>query len=137
MSQNVHHMLTIINFRSDLIFQFSTFSSCCIYYYVSYFCMLWCYVTGVASIGPVGPGLHFISKNEKNKTSKLVIKNEGLGRVGSTIGSTTSRRASECTIKLHCFQKILCKSKCRIKACHIARVSVLVFIFTTVPNCFK
>jgi len=30
--------------------------------------------TGIA---PIGQGLHFISKNEKNKTSKFAIENEG------------------------------------------------------------
>ena len=37
---------------------------------------------GVAPIGPVGPGLHFISENEKNKTSKFAIKLKGGGVVG-------------------------------------------------------
>ena len=36
--------------------------------------------TGVT---PIGPGLHFISKNEKNKKSKFAIKNEGVSTQGS------------------------------------------------------
>ena len=43
---------------------------------------------------------------------------------------SSSIKASECTIQLHCFQKCLCESKYRIRACHIARESVLVFMFS-------
>jgi len=44
----------------------------------------------VAPIGPIGAGLHFIPNNEKNKTSKFLIKMKG---VGSTIESPNSIRA--------------------------------------------
>ena len=49
-------------------------------------------VTDVDPMGQVGPGLHFITKKEKNKTSKFAIKIEGDG-VDSTIGSPKSHRA--------------------------------------------
>ena len=34
--------------------------------------------TGVALIGPVGPGLHFILKNEEKKASKFALKLQGV-----------------------------------------------------------
>ena len=48
-----------------------------------------------------------------------------------------SQKASECTIYLHCFQHFLCQSKYRIKTCHIARVSVLVFIISYSSKSFQ
>ena len=59
-----------------------------------------------------------------------------MGVMDSTIGSPKSRlaqsqKASECTIQLHCFQNFVGKSKYCIKTCHIACVSVLVFMFSS------
>ena len=75
--------------------------------------------TGVA---PIGPGLHFIQINEKNKTSKFAIKIEGVVTLADPGGARCLKfvehryqKASECTIELICFQFFLCISKYRIK----------------------
>ena len=50
---------------------------------------------------------------------------------------SSSIKASDCTIQLHCFQNVLCKSKYRIKTYHIALVNVLVFMFSHFPYSSK